>query len=141
MISVDWSILPAIFIFILTVVALNYLLVKPIMRVQEEREMKTAGLIAQTRQNLAHHLQLFDQYQATIKNARMEGYRLVEKARADALLYRSGGLERARKSAERLILAARDLVKIQVNEAKVELGNEAEDMARRITSAILRRSA
>jgi F0F1-type ATP synthase membrane subunit b/b' len=86
-------------------------------------------------------LQLFDQYQATIKNARMEGYRLVEKARADALLYRSGGLERARKGAEQLLLEARDLVKIQVNEAKVELGNEAEDMARRITSAILRRSA
>jgi len=141
MISIDWSILPAILIFIFTVVALNYLLVKPIIRVQEEREMKTTGLMLQTRQNLAHHLHLFDQYQATIKNARMEEYRLVEKARADALLYRADGLERARKSAERLMLEARDLVKAQVNDAKVKLGTEAEDMARRITSAILRRSA
>jgi hypothetical protein len=89
MISLDWSIIPALIIFILTVVALNYLLFKPVTRIQEERARRTTGLVAQTQQDLAHHMQLFDQYQATIKNARIEGYRLMEKARSEALIKRT----------------------------------------------------
>ncbi len=141
MISVDWSILPALLIFICTVVALNYLLVRPVTRIQEERVMRTSGLMSQTRQNLSHHLQLFEQYQATIKNARMDGYRLVEKARAEAMRYRSGALDRARKSAEQLIQETRDRIKKEAEEAKVKLEQDAQDIARRIASAVLQRSA
>lgn len=141
MISLDWSILPAILIFTLTAVALNYLLVRPVTRVQEERERLTTGLMSLSRQNLAHNLQLFDQYQATIKNARMEGYHLTELARAEALRYRSGALERARTNADQLMQEARERMKVQVREAKEQLEHEAQDIARRITSAVLQRSA
>lgn len=141
MISVDWSLIPAIIIFLITVVALNYLLIRPLARVQEEREMRTTGLMSQTRRSLEHHLHLFEQYQATIKNARMEGYRLAEKARADALLYRKKALERARNGAEQLIREAGDSIQTQVIAAKARLEREAQDMAGRIASAILQRSA
>ena len=141
MISVDWSLIPAIIIFVLTVVALNYLLFRPIIRVQEERERRTTGLMAQIRQNLDHHLQLFDQYQATIRNARMEGYRSVEKARSEALLYRNKALDQARNRAEQLTREARNSIQTQVNEAKARLELEAREMASRIASVILQRSA
>lgn len=141
MISLDWSILPAILIFIITVVALNYLLFRPVTRVQAEREQRTTGLMSRTRQDLAHHLQLFDQYQATIKNARMEGYRLVDKSRSQALHYRSGLLEKGRNDAERLIQEARGSIQSQVLAAKDRLEREAQEMACRIASAILQRSA
>ena len=141
MISLDWSIVPAIIIFVLTILALNYLLFRPVLRVQAEREKRTTGLMTQTRRDLDHHLQLFDQYQATIKNARMEGYRLIEKARSEALLYRSSTLESGRNDAEQLIREARDSIKSQVLAAKVRLEYEAQEMARRIASAILQRSA
>ncbi|MBZ5498204.1 MAG: ATP synthase F0 subunit B [Acidobacteriia bacterium] len=141
MISLDWSIVPAIIIFVLTILALNYLLFRPVLRVQAEREKRTTGLMTQTRRDLDHHLQLFDQYQATIKNARMEGYRLIEKARSEALLYRSSTLESGRNDAEQLIREARDSIQSQVLAAKVRLEYEAQEMARRIASAILQRSA
>jgi len=141
MISIDWSIVPAILIFVATVVALNYLLFRPVARVQGEREKRTTGLMSQTRQDLDHHLRLFDQYQATIKNARMEGYRLVEKARSEALLYRSGLLEKGRNNAEQMIREARSSIQGQVMAAKDRLKSEAEEIARRIASAILQRSA
>ena len=141
MISLDWSILPAILIFIITVVALNYLLFRPVTRVQAEREQRTTGLISRSRQDLAHHLQLFDQYQATIKNARMEGYRLVDKSRSEALQYRNSLLEMGRNDAERLIQETRGSIQSQVLEAKDRLEREAQEMARRIASAILQRSA
>jgi F-type H+-transporting ATPase subunit b len=141
MISLDWSIIPAIFIFILTIIALNYLLFRPILRVQAERERRTTGLMSQTRQDLDHHLHLFDQYQATIRNARMEGYRLVEKSRSEALQYRNRSLEKGRDSAEQLIQEGRESIRNQVVEAKVRLERDAQEIARQIASAILQRSA
>jgi F-type H+-transporting ATPase subunit b len=141
MISIDWSIIPAILIFILTIVALNYLLLQPVTRIQQERESRTTGLMSQTRQDLDHHLHLFDRYQATIRNARMEGYRLVEKARSDALLRRSEALDRARSSSELLIREARGSLQIQVIAAQARLDREAQEMAHRIALAILQRSA
>lgn len=141
MITVDWSIIPAILIFVLTVVILNYVLFRPLTKVQQEREMRTTGLMSQTQRSLAHHLHLFDQYQATIRNARMEGYRLVELARSSALLYRNEALDRARVSAGQLTREARDSIQAQVNVAKARLEPDAQEMARRIAWTILRRSA
>jgi F-type H+-transporting ATPase subunit b len=141
MISLDWSIVPAILIFIVTIIALNYLLFRPVLKVQAERERRTSGLMAQTRKDLDHHLQLFDQYQATIKNARMEGYRSIEKARSEAMITRDGLLQRGRDAAEQLLAQARTEVQQQIVAAKAQLGAEAQDIARRIASTILQRSA
>jgi len=141
MISLDWSIIPAIFIFVLTIIALNYLLFRPILRVQAERERRTTGLMSKTRQDLDHHLRLFDQYQATIRNARMEGYRLVEMSRSEALQFRNLALEKGRGSAEQSIHEGRESIRKQVAEAKVRLAGDAQEIARRIASAILQRSA
>jgi F-type H+-transporting ATPase subunit b len=141
MINVDWSIIPAILIFVLTIVVLNYVFFRPLVRVQQEREMRTTGLMSQTQQRMAHHLHLFDQYQATIRNARMDGYRLAEEARSEGLRYRSEALGRARTSAERLTQEARDSIQAQVNAAKLRLGYDAQELARRISLTVLRRSA
>ena len=141
MISIDWSIIPAILIFLLTILALNTLLFKPVTRIREERESRTSGLMARTRQDLAHHLQLFDQYEATIKSARMKGYRLVEKARSEALLERTAALDQARVSAEDLMREQRNAIQTQVTVAKTRLEVEAQEMARRISASILQRSA
>jgi F-type H+-transporting ATPase subunit b len=141
MISLDWSIIPAIFIFIATIFILNFLLFRPILRVQAEREKRTTGLMSQTRRDLDHHLSLFDQYQATIKNARMEGYRLIETSRAEALQYRNGKLEAGRGGAEQLIQEAREMVRSQGVQAKARLEIDAQEIARQIASAILHRPA
>ena len=141
MISLDWSIIPALIIFILTVVALNFLLFKPVTRIQEERARRTTGLVAHTQQDLAHHMHLFDQYQATIKNARMEGYRMVEKSRAEALVERGRTLDLARGSAEQLLEEARASIRIQASDARSRLDFEAQEIARQISAAILHRIA
>ena len=118
MISLDSSIIPAIIIFLVLVVALNKLLFQPILKIQEERENRTTGLMAQTRSQLDHHLELFNQYQATIKTGRMEGYRRQEQVRAEALQRRADALAQARVSAERLMQESRDSIRAQVQAAK-----------------------
>jgi len=141
MVNVDVSIIPAIIIFLLLIVALNYLLFKPLMNVQAERERRTTGLISQAQENINHHLGLFNQYQASIKNARMEGYRRQEQIRADALKKRAELLAQSRTAAERMIQDSRDSIRSQVETAKQQLTLDAQEMARRITSTILGKSA
>jgi F-type H+-transporting ATPase subunit b len=141
MVNVDVSIIPAIIIFLLLIVALNYLLFKPLMNVQAERERRTTGLISQAQENINHHLGLFNQYQASIKNARMEGYRRQEQIRADALKKRAELLAQSRTAAERMIQDSRDSIRSQVETAMQQLTLDAQEMARRITSTILGKSA
>lgn len=85
MISLDFSIIPAIVLFLTLVFALNYLLFKPLLKVQAEREERTVGQHEQARRRLSHHLDLFNRYVAAIRNGRMEGYRLQEQQRSDAM--------------------------------------------------------
>jgi F-type H+-transporting ATPase subunit b len=141
MINLDSSIIPAIIIFLVLIVALNKLLYKPLMRVQGERESRTTGLMKQTQDSLAHHIGLFDAYQATIKNARMEGYRRQEQLRAEALKKRAEVLAQSRVAAESLILESRDSIRVQVETEKQLLTLDAQEIAGDIASTILGRSA
>ena len=84
MISLDYSVLAAFVVFMTLVWVLNRILFRPLMRVRDERDRRTTGLVAEANKQLEHQSDLFDKYQATIKNARMEGYQLQEQARSEA---------------------------------------------------------
>ncbi len=140
MVNIDITVIPAIIIFLVLIAALNHLLFKPLMKVQAERESRTAGLVSQAQENLKHHLSLFSEYQVSIKNARMEGYRRQELLRAEALKKRAELLAKSRTAAEELIQDSRDSIRLQVETAKQQLSLDAQEMARRITSTILGRS-
>jgi len=141
MISLDGSVIPAIIIFLTLVVVLNYTLFRPLLRVQAEREGRTSGSVAQAQSRMQHYEALFSQYQASIKNARMEGYRLQERARADALKKRGDALDQSRNKAEELVAESRESIQNQVQAAKVQLGEDAQEMARNIVTTVLHRSA
>ncbi len=141
MISLDGSIIPAIIIFLTLVITLNYTLFRPLVRVQEERESRTTGTVAQANKNLQHYADLFDRYQAAIKNARIETYRLQEQARGEALNQRAGVIDQAKQKADALLSESRESIRNQVEAARKKLGQDAEDMARTIAAAILRKTA
>ena len=110
------------------------------MRVQAERESRTSGLLLETQKKIDHHLDLFSSYQASLKNARMQGYRHQEQVRAQAMKKRAEGLESARLNAEKLIQDSRAAIQSQVVTAKEQLGRDAREIARSIVSTILQRS-
>jgi len=139
MISLDSSIIPAILIFLLLIAALDRLLFKPLMKVQAERESRTTGMMLRAQEDVGHHLDLFEKYQASIRNARMEGYRRQEQLRAEAQKKRAEVLDQSRSAAERLVRESRDSIQSQVEAAKRQLTLEAQEMARRIASTLLGR--
>jgi F-type H+-transporting ATPase subunit b len=141
MISLDSSIIWAILIFLCLIAALNHLLFRPLLRVQDERESRTTGLIASTRKRLDHHLDLFNRYQAALKTGRLEGYRRQEELRSEAMRRRAEALDQARKKAEQMIEESRDRIRGQVDVAKGQLGRDAQDIARGIAASLLQRPA
>jgi F-type H+-transporting ATPase subunit b len=141
MISLDASIIPAIIIFLLLIAALNQLLFKPLQKVQAERESRTSGMMGEAQSRMRHHLDLFNEYEATIRNARMEAYRQQEQLRSDAMQKRAEVLAMARSAGEQTIKDSRASILTQVEMAKRQLDLDAQDLARGIASTILRRPA
>ena len=141
MVSLDLSIIPAILIFMTVVVALNYLLIKPLTKVQAEREERTTGVFDTARKNLDYQLDLFNRYQASIKTSRLEGYHLHEQVRSEALKRRAEALAKARTAAEQLVHESRSSIQAQIQSAKDQLGREAIEIARGIAETVLQRSA
>jgi len=140
MISIDSSILAAILIFLAVVFSLNYILLHPLGRMLEERAARTTGIVASSKESVDRSRELFDQYQATIKQGRAEGYRLLEQARVEAQKFRAEALERARRETDQRIQASRADLAAQVSESKTQLAGEVEDIARGIAASILGRS-
>jgi F-type H+-transporting ATPase subunit b len=140
MINLDGSVIAAIVIFILLIIGLNQLLFKPLLKIQAERENRTTGLMAQMKLKMDHQSGLFSEYQATIKNARMEGYRRQDELRAEAMKKRAEKLAQARKEAEELMQNSRNAIQSQVEDAKKQLALESQEMARKIAATILERS-
>jgi F0F1-type ATP synthase membrane subunit b/b' len=140
MMSLDGSLIAAILIFLAVVVVLNRTLFQPLLRVQAEREHRTTGTVAQANKNLERHKELFGRYEASLKNARLEGYRFQETTRSEAMKKRGEMLGEARKEAERMVQGSRQTMQQQVQAAKAQLAQEAQEMAGSIAAAVLRRS-
>jgi F-type H+-transporting ATPase subunit b len=141
MISLDYSLFAAILLFLSLVVALNYLLFKPILRIQAERESRTSGQMEEARKKIDHQTALFNRYQEALKSARHDGYRLQEHWRSQAAEQRAEAIALARQQAENLVGDARTSIQAQVQIAKNKLSQEAGEIARGIAELILQRSA
>lgn len=141
MISLDSSILAAVAVFLVLIFALDRLLFRPLVAIQRERESRTTGLVARAQKDLEHYSDLFNRYEATIRNARMEGYRRQEQVRSEALAKRAVALDGARKAAEQLVEQSRATIQTECATAREQLGREAETVARGIAASILQRPA
>ena len=141
MVSLDSSIIPALVIFLSLVVALNYLLFQPLMRIQGERARRTSGSMEESREKLDRYSRLVASYEAAIRNGHMEGYRHQEQIRSEAMTKRAAALEKAKRSAEELLQQSREQIAGQVRDAKGNLSRDAQELAARITTAVLKRSA
>jgi len=141
MVSLDSSIIPAIIIFLAVVIALNYLLFQPLMRVQAQRQKLTTGSLGESRKKLDVYTEQMDKYHAAIRNGRMETYRHQERIRAEAMKRRADALQQARTRAEQMLKESQNYLSAQVQAVKAQLTEETQYLASAIASALLRRRA
>jgi F-type H+-transporting ATPase subunit b len=137
-ISLDLSVV----IIMLLVFCLYFILKKsffdPINRILAERDARTNGTLEEAKKLVSDAEKQSLAYQESIKSARLEGYRLQEGFRAEALKEKSQIVLEGHQKADSLVSSSKQEIETQVSQSKQTLEGEVSSIADGIVHTILR---
>jgi len=117
---------------------LNRTFFKPINAIIEKRSKQKAGKGGEAHDILNDVSEKQKKYEATMREARTESYEMVEKEREAAVDLRQQTIADAKAKAADLLVSEKEALRDAVANAKVEIALEAEKMADKISSNILK---
>jgi len=135
----DGTLFLHIAIILVMVFVLNATLFKPINRILEERERRTRGRSGHARDILRDVEEKLSLYERTLREARSEGYRLMEQERATAMRERQIKLDAVRDEISRSVTEQKEAISTQAERARETLKSEARNIAAEIGAHILHR--
>jgi F-type H+-transporting ATPase subunit b len=135
----DGTLFLHIALILVMVFVLNRTLFKPINRILEEREKRTRGRSGEARGILQRVEESTANYERALREARAEGYRLMEQVRAEAMRERQLVLNSIREEVDRLTTEQKEAIAAQTEAARATLGSDALSIAREIGERILHR--
>ncbi len=121
------------------VFVLNRTLLKPINKILADREKQVEGSIREAELLKTQSEEKLNQYNATLREARGEGYRLLEKERAAALKDKDEKIRLFRDEMSRTVAAQVEQTRRQEESVRGELESQAATIGDLISSQILRR--
>jgi F0F1-type ATP synthase membrane subunit b/b' len=124
----------AVMVFIL-----NRTLLKPINHILSEREKQIAGRVKEAQSLATETEEKLKKYNDTLHEARVDGYKLLEKERAAGLKEKEEKLRSYREQVSREVAAQVDDTRRQQQSVKGELETQAATIGDIISSQILRR--
>jgi F-type H+-transporting ATPase subunit b len=139
-ISPDGSLVFVLFLFIILVFVLNRILFRPIGRVLDERQTMTEGATNEARAARRTYDARLAEYEASIRQARAESYKLSEQQRAAAVEERRHLIDEAKLHAHEQIERAKQEIEQQVGLARAALESESRQIAERISRTVLGRT-
>ena len=134
----DGTIFIHIALILLMIWVLNRTFFSPIHRVIKSRERNKGGNSSESAVILAQVDEKTKTYNSAMREARLEGYQLIEKQRTEATAKRQSEIEAVKSEVSQTILQEKDAIEKQTVEARATLAAEAQKMAEKITSNILR---
>jgi F-type H+-transporting ATPase subunit b len=135
----DGTLFLHIALILVMVFVLNHTLFKPINRILEEREKRTRGRSGEARDILRRVEEKIMSYERALREARADGYRLMEQERAEAMRERQLKLGVVREEIEHLVMEEKSTIRAQTEEARAVLGQSARQLAAEISAHILHR--
>jgi F-type H+-transporting ATPase subunit b len=135
----DGTLLIHIAIIITMVFVLNRLLFKPVGRVLSERDARTHGRSDEARDTMRRVSESLSRYETSLRQARAEGYGLLEQQQAEANGERQRKVAEVRREVEEHIEEEKRQLRAQSEAARVTLEEEARAVAANIRSQLLRR--
>jgi F-type H+-transporting ATPase subunit b len=135
----DGTLVIHIAIIITMVFVLNRLLFRPVGRTLKEREARTHGRTGEAREIIQRVKESLSRYENSLRQARAEGYGLLEKQQAEAYGERQRRIAAVRQEVEEQIGKEKDEIRGQVERARDTLQGEAERVAANIRTQVLRR--
>lgn len=117
---------------------LNRTLLKPINQILAERERQVEGRIKEAETLAAETEEKLRRYNSTLREARTEGYRLLEKERAAALKEKDEKVRQYREQMSQTVAAEVESTRQQEQKVRGELESQAASIGDLISSQILR---
>lgn len=121
------------------VAVLNATLLKPINRILEERDRRTKGRRTEAQVALAKASEELREYERRLREARSEGYALVERERGILAGERERKLSEVKQKVNEDLARQRESIRGEAERAKVALASNAQNLAIDISSHILGR--
>lgn len=135
----DGTLFLHIILIVLMVFILNVTLFRPINKILEERERSTQGRSDEAREILKRVESSLGRYERSLREARAEGYQLLERQRADALNWRQGELNALREELNQTVEQEKSAIQTQAQQAQVSLESDTKRIAGEISHQILGR--
>lgn len=123
------------------VFVLNRTLLKPVNKILLEREKQVEGSIKEAQLLLAETEEKLKKYTAALREARTDGYRLLEKERSAALKEKDEKVLLYRDEMSRRVAAQIERTREQEQNVRKELESQAASIGDLISSQVLRRPA
>lgn len=137
----DGTLFLHIALIILMVFVLNATLFRPINKVLEERERRTRGRSGEAQDILGRVESGLKRYETSLREARLEGYHLLEAQRAEAMSARQARLGELRENLRGMVEEQKDSIRTQTDAARDALAGDAQRLAAEISNQVLRRGA
>src|SRR6201988_1388588 len=135
----DGTLLLHLLLVVVMVFVLNHTLLKPINQILAEREKQIAGRLKEAEAMAAETQEKLKKYNDALREARADGYRLLEKERARGLKEREEKLRKYREAMSKEVAAELETTRQQEQAVKGELEAQAATLSSLISSQILRR--
>jgi F-type H+-transporting ATPase subunit b len=135
----DGTLLLHLLMVVVMVFIVNRTLLKPINQILAEREKQIAGRLQEAEALAAETEQKRQKFNEALHAARVDGYKLLEKERADGLKEKDEKVRLYREQASREVAAQLDNIKRQEQSVKQELETQAASISSLISAQVLRR--
>ena len=135
----DGTIIFHLVLIIVMVAILNATLLKPINRVLQERERLTSGRLSEAQSVLSNVDQKMREYERQLREARSQGYALLENERASLTRDREEKLGALKAEIGTLLAEEKEKLAAEAQRAQATLATDSQNLAREISQHILRR--
>lgn len=135
----DATLLFHLVVIVLMVALLNATLLKPINRILEERERRTKGRLSEAQQALATVDLRMRDYERRLREARSEGYALMEKERMLLSREREQKLGEVKAEIASWLSNQKERLRTEADEVRANLKVDARERALEISQQILQR--
>ena len=137
----DASLLLHLLMVAIMVFVLNRTLLRPVNQILAERERQIVGRLKEAEALAAETQEKRRKYNEVLREARSDGYRLLEKERAEGLKEKEEKLRQYRQEMSKEVAAQLETTRQQQQSVKGELEAQATVIGSLISSQILRRPA
>lgn len=137
----DGTLLLHLLMVAVMVFILNRTLLKPINQILAEREKQITGQRVEAERLATETEEKIHKYNEALHEARVDGYKLLEKERSEGLRQREEKLRQHREQMSKEVATQVEATQLQEQAARRELETQAASMSDLISSQILRRRA